>query len=99
MIQVRADKPYTSKSEANYHSVYTQEQTFFYHQDFYFGDELEETENDYELKVAVLQKFIEKNMVDFIVEVLADDVDYEEAKGSKRAGARPTCEKICITGG
>ena len=38
-------------------------------------------------------------MVDFIVEVLADDVDFDEAKNVKKAGLKPTCEKICVTGG
>ena len=37
-------------------------------------------------------------MIDFVVEILEDDIDYEDVKPNNRAD-KPLCQKLCLIGG
>ena len=51
-----------------------------------------------DFSLSVQQKFIEKNMLNFVVEILEEDVEYEQIQYVKNTEA-PECKKICIVGG
>ena len=60
------------------HSINDPYLTFFAYQDFYLPEssEREFSESDREVTVSLQQKFIETNTLDFVVEILEYDTDY-----------------------
>jgi hypothetical protein len=58
------------------YSITDPTKTFFNYQDFYVPEIRSEGESDREVTISLQQKFIESNTLDFVVEVLEYDVDY-----------------------
>ena len=50
--------------------------------------------------MSVHQKFIEKNMIGFMAELLEEGQDYEDIEMTRHAsGDKPKCELICLLSG
>ena len=60
------------------HSITDPSNTFFAYQDFYLPESSDRAtaESDREVTVSLQQKFIESNTLDFVVEILEYDIDY-----------------------
>jgi len=73
------------------HSITDPSNTFFAYQDFYLQESSDraEAESDREVTVSLQQKFIESNTLDFVVEILEYDIDYnaidKEAHSPKKS--------------
>jgi hypothetical protein len=109
VIKVDASNPYRSSRESDKttYSIYDLNKHFFYYQDYYLGDPYRsggsDGETDYEIKLSVQQKFIESNMVNFLVEVLEDGIPYNDIDFRKyqlHGGVdQPKCHKLCLPTG
>jgi hypothetical protein len=63
------------------------------------GDPSEKDESDYEFHVSIFQKFIDSAIVDFIIEVLEDDLDDVASYNFSALPKTPKCSNVCLTGG
>lgn len=73
--RISPTKPFVFNEENESFTVNNERNPFFYYQDFYF-EEPDESFGEFEIKISIHQKFIEKNMIDFVVEIFENDVDY-----------------------
>jgi transposase len=81
---------------------------FFFVQDFYLGSSGQRNNNgdelrDMEVSLITLQKFTQKNSVSFAVEIIGEDIDYQEAEKLRSTvltgNQKPECKGVCMIGG
>ncbi|CDW81429.1 laminin subunit alpha-like [Stylonychia lemnae] len=104
VIKVESNSPYKSPLDRNTFTLRDNYQTFFYYQDYYLGDYYDKVgvEQDYEIKISIQQKFTELNLVDFLVEILDQGVNYQDIDMRKHQDSyirEPTCKLQCLLSG
>ena len=71
------------------HSISDYSNTFFTYQDYYVPID----DADWEVSVSLQQKFIERNTLDMVIEVLAFNMEYNEIDTSRYPARPPTRSK------
>jgi hypothetical protein len=66
----------------NTYSIFSESHHFFSYQDFYLDapSSNEDDQSDFEIITSIHQKFIDKNLVNFVIEILEEGNEFEDVK-------------------